>query len=821
MPRRAGRADATLGAVARLANLLQDLRQSRGLKQGELAAALRVQPSTLSEVERGRRVPSEGLCLAYEEFFVLPSGSLVRLRERAQNEEQLLLLLSGRARDTNPGSPELPGNLFVGRENDMSVALITLQGSHVLHVTGPPGVGKTRFGLEVAHRLEEAALVDEGAWIRFPETANAAVSPLSRVARLLVPDLLLELPTDTLAQLLQDRWWAVVLDDVDFALGDLAPVLDLIDAVPSCKWIITSRERLSAREASRVVALKPLDLLPEETINTTPERWRALPAVELFLDRAGYLSSVRSAEIAPDVLRGVARICCGVGGLPLALELAAARASILPLESIDELLDADALPDTPEPRVPARHRSLTDTIAWTYRALDGRLQAFLRNMAVFRGSTSFDAVVSVVAGGSVSGTAQHLTRLADLSLLEVEANEISPRVRLLPPIRAFLLGQFDLPGAIRDRHADWYTSILHEAATWYGAEQASYFTSLEGDQDNIRAALEWLHEGRQSAYVDVVLKAWRFWQVTGRYDEATVWLDKALALASSSEETCRVTVALGQINADRGFVDRALDYATVARDTAEQLDNPSLRIHPLVLFARCKFLKGQLKEALDVLEDALATTRLAECSADHDHDHEQHRSHVLLELASVEERLGSDSRANTYAEEGLAIARSRKDLRAIAAGLNLFASAALGREDYTEAGRLWDEAETHLRQIGDRLGLSTVLGNRAVLYRRRGETEDAVRLLEESIQVSREIGDVSGVAYGALNLGKIDLAEERLNSAMNNLARACELAEAMPDSYCAFEAALALSEAEERRGNGDAAVNYAQRARDKIGRAHV
>ena len=432
----------------------------------------------------------------------------------------------------------LPLTSFVGRAREIAAvgALLRRPGVRLVTLTGPGGVGKTRLAIRVA--AEVAAAFPDGVWfvalapVRDPALVAATVAQTLGVG---------ETPARTveegLREYLRERRALLVLDNLEHLLDAGPLIADLLSTCPDLAVLATSRAvlRVSGEHGAAVPPLPVAIAGPASGTNRPLDA----DAVRLFVERASAAHS-DFAVVEADAPT-IAAICEKLDGLPLAIELAAARVTSLSPAALLALVERRLALLTGGPRdQPARLRSMREAIAWSHDLLDPTEQVLFRRLAVFVGGFTLEAAEAVAGGRDVLDT---VTSLAANSLVRRDGwgngtpGEV-PRFVMLETVREFaleLLAASGDEGEVRGRHAEWCLRLAERTgASAFGApEQRARFDRLQADQDNVRAALAWPLDQGDAAGLRLAAAMGPFWYVRGPLGEARAWLDRAVALAAS------------------------------------------------------------------------------------------------------------------------------------------------------------------------------------------------------------------------------------------------------------------------------------------------
>lgn len=434
-----------------------------------------------------------------------------------------------------------PLTRFIGREGEVVALTTLLTTTRLLTLTGPGGCGKTRLALAVA--VAEATPPhdpSDGVWlVEFAALTDPALIPQAVAAVLGVHEEPQRPLFDTLTDALGPRSLLLLLDNCEHIVAPVATMVEtLLRACPHLRVLATSREalRVPGEVAWRVPSLS----LPEGADIRTSAQLAASEAAQLFADRVRLRQP--AFALTDENAAAVAAICRRLEGMPLALELAAARARVLSLAQLEARLD-DALRvlTVGERTAMPRHQTLRATLDWSYALLTEQERIVLQRLAVFAGGCDLTAAEAVCGDGGIA-PADVLTLLAQLvekSLVQMDERAGNARYRLLETVRQYAGEQLAASGKeeeVRSTHAAWYLAIAQKAEVGFdGPEQEVWLERLGPELDNVRAAMQWLLEtGRVGHGLRITTHLWRFWYTRDRVTEGRYWL---ISFLSRGRET--------------------------------------------------------------------------------------------------------------------------------------------------------------------------------------------------------------------------------------------------------------------------------------------
>jgi len=619
---------------------------------------------------------------------------------------------------------------LLGREREVTaIAGILLQTRmRLLTLIGAAGVGKTRLSLEVAQAVRSA--FDDG--VCFVELASL------RDPDLVVPTIartlgIREGGQQSIAQqvkaTLHAKHLLLLLDNFEHLLPAASEVEALLAACPSLKIVVTSRNalRLQAEYQFPVapLALPNLSRLPELEILARTA------SVALFVQRAQAIRP--DFQLASTNACIIAEICVWLDGLPLAIELAAARVSILsPQELLARLSSRLGLLTRGAWTLPERHRTLRKAIGWSYDLLQEEEQRRFRYLSVFVGGCTLKAVETIWATfGEDHGAGQVLDGVASLidkSLLQLTEHEgKEPRLVMLQTIREYAQeclqssGEADL---VHRAHADYYVTLMEEAERkLHTAEQMSWFRRLRSEMDNLRAVFRWSIETREVEVASRLSRAmWYYWITGGHVHEGWYWMEQILPMLKTAAVSARAK-ALFSAAAVAFYLGRYEQSATMAEECLalyRAVDDRAAVAETLTSLAYVAYMQEHYEKIQSYCDEGLALLRAL--------GDQWGIAHTLFILAAEAHARGESSRARALAEESLALLSASADrLGAIHPSI-LLAQLALDRGDSTTARRMYDHCLLTVREVDAKWYLAPCLQGLGAVVAAQGHLESAAQL---------------------------------------------------------------------------------------------
>jgi predicted ATPase/DNA-binding SARP family transcriptional activator len=575
----------------------------------------------------------------------------------------------------------VPASTLVGRRRELEEVTTTLRGpTRVLTLTGPGGSGKTRLAIEAANMLAEE-LADGAFFVALDAIRDPALILPTIAEAVAVRESGDKSLTESLAERLSGRQALLVIDNFE-QLAEAAPALsEILEAAPGLSFLVTSRSALRV-SGEQEYPLDPLDL--ED-------------AVALFVERAK--GADPRFSLTDENTAAVEEICGRLDGLPLAVELAAARTKLLPPDAMLALLDESLdLLSRGARDLPERHRALRQTVAWSYDLLGPDEKTLFAQLSVFGGGFTLESAVAV-CDASLDGVAT----LLDDSLLERDG----PRFKMLETIREYArerLAAEQEPDAVRRRHARHFLKLAESDPV---PEQAAWLARMDAERDNFREALAWSLDTREASLgLRLAAALWEFWWVRGYLAEGRGWLHEALTRGRSAAPELRARA----LHAAGSLATRQGDY-----EAAPALFEESLAIW-------------------EELDDAAGTAR------------------SLLSMGTVAAEQGDQEQAIELSERAAELYDESGDQRGHALAISNIGGIALERGEYAKAASLSEQAYGLFETLEDSEGMAFVLVNQGFAALSQDQHDRAIELLRQALRrlAELEFRDVIGYCFEGL-----------------------------------------------------------------------
>lgn len=808
--------------------LMLTLRSAMGLTQAGLAQALEVSRRSVADWEAGVKYPKAAhlkqfiaLAVTQQAFQAGHETDEIQALWKAARQKELLndawlsdLLSQASGTRARPdGKQKLISNLpfqpttFVGRSSELAAIarLLANPACRMLTLQGPGGIGKTRLALAIA--ASEAATFPDG--VAFVPLAS--ISKPSQIVSAIGEALRLSFggqadPTAHLLTELRERHTLLVLDNFEHLLegADLVPAL--LAHAPQLKVVVTSRERLNlqAEWLFNVDGLgfphqQPHAPAASQSLATLTE----YSAVALFIQRARQVQP--ALRLDEETLTTIVQICQHVAGMPLAIELAAVSARILPVAEIEQQIRAnlDVLATTLRD-VATRHRSMRAVFDHSWNLLSEDERALFSRLAVFPSGWTTEAA-AVVAGATIELLGalvdKSLVRSSSVALAGVTADAPTgapePRFMMLEPIRGYALEQLVARGEeaiVRHAHANYYLALAEAAAAeWSTPTKEAAIAQQSREHNNMRAALQWACDTNHGAVgLQLTLVLWRFWRSYGYNSEGRAWLAQLLSMDEQPADAAALATRERALHAAAWLASDQHDFANATqlfeqslalrRDRGETTGETNLA-DLLRNAARQARAEGHYEQAAALLEDVLARHRAVGDSATVGNTRLalslDELGQVLRELGTVVREQGDFVRGAMLLEEALTLHRAVGDRASAAFSLIGLGDVARDRGDSAGVRAHCELSLVILRELGMQWALGFALNNLALAAYFDHDLANALILIDESVALFRAISADTCLAEVLITLGTIRWAQGHAAAAYDALTEALQFAQAV------------------------------------------
>jgi non-specific serine/threonine protein kinase len=663
---------------------------------------------------------------------------------------------------------------FIGREQEIDDVARLLSDARLLTLTGPGGCGKTRLAVAVATQVEHK-YEDGAVWVDLASIADGSLVSQTVAKAVYVKEQPGQSVDETLVDSLRLKQILLILDNCEHLIADCARLVSsLLSACPDMHILTTSREPLALAGES-LYPISPLSLPPAEmVVGRGPKAMRApdtheslveYEAVALFIDRAAAI--VPGYSLAPENGRAIADICIRLDGMPLAVELAAARVNVLTAEQIAARLDTrfTLLRSDERVVVDRRHQTLRTAIDWSYDLLAQLEQLMLQRLSVFAGGCSLDAAEIVCAGDGIERE-QVLDLLASLvnkSLVTaVTLHRNEARYSLLQTIRHY--GQEKLEGAeewvgLKDRHLRCYLELAEQIESRLkGEDQQLWLNRLADEYDNIRATLSWsLRSGQIEQGMRIANALYQYWTVRDFAEEGLDWLEQLLAQADENVPAVVRATALAyavNIAAFRGNHLAMESFGQEAAAFAVSIGNQNEEAL-MWIFAAQSFsarMRGDHEAALDFGMREIELIRRFK---------DNYQLGMSLTIYSfMAMSLRKYDEAHTMLDEGLPLLRQAGNPYRLAMALNFSGDLARCEQDYEAAQTAYEESIALLRELESVRDLASALHNLGHACVHLGDAGRATTLFKESMALHQEQGNRPGMTECLLGFAALAVVSD-------------------------------------------------------------
>lgn len=657
--------------------------------------------------------------------------------------------------DLRPNNLPAQVTPFIGREKEIAAItqLLVRDDVRLLTLVGPGGTGKTRLALQTAadmtDEFEDGVFFVALAPITDPQLFAVAVAQAIGIHEDAGQSLLAGLKL-----YLREKQVLLVLDNFEQILDAAPLVSEILAAAPRVKILVTSREVLRVY-GEHDFSVPPL-VVPDPAHLPSLERLTQYEAVRLFIDRARSVKAgfMITNENAP----AVAELCNRLDGLPLAIELAAARIKLLPPQAmLARLTNRLQLLTGGARDLPARQQTLRGAITWSYDLLNEGEKILFQRLAIFVGGCTIEAAEQVcqVSGDLPVDILDGVESLVDKSLIrqDEDTSQVSePRFMMLETIHEFGLERLEASGTapeLRRRHSEYYRTLAAEAEpALLGDDHISWLDRLEAEYGNLRAALEWTQPAEARLQFAAAL-IW-FWYLRGYWREGRRWLEEALAQsAANTPDRAKALFGAGGFAWFMGDLPAARSHLEESVALWRTLGDTGGLAYPLAILGLMALFQSNPVQARAHLEESVTNLRAA--------GDRWGLAFALANLGRLAQYEGDYTQATTHLEESLALFRAIGHRWGIAFALDNLGNVTIARGEYVQAAALLQESVPLLRKMKEKLGLAISLNNLGRVTEQQGDFAQALALYQESLALRKEQSNKQGIAIVLNDLGNLAL----------------------------------------------------------------
>jgi predicted ATPase len=644
---------------------------------------------------------------------------------------------------------------FIGREQQLASVCSQLKKPSVrlVTLTGPGGVGKTRLALRAASSLLDS--FPDGAWlVELAPLSDSSLIAGSIASAIGIREEMNQSLLQTLVDYFRDRCLLLVMDNAEHMIQEAAEITEkFLRSSPGLHIIATSREPFGIA-GELVYSIPPLSL-PDPGKELTLDRFTQFEAVHLFVDRA---AAVRVNFTLTEKNRAaVAQICTRLDGIPLAIELAAARVRAMSVEEIATRLDERFNLLVGSRTAAPRQQTLRALFDWSFTLLSEGERILLRRLSIFPGSWNLPAAEEICLGGGIekSSVLNLLTGLIDKSLVSTEEADCERRYHFLQTIRDYSqerLAESDEYVELSRRHAEYFANLTDRFINRANsAQQDQWLARLETEHDNLTRALEWLNqdENPPECLLRMAISLGDFWEIRGHINEGRAWIERALAknIQAPPDLRARGLHTAGNLATRQGDFaqSRAMHEGSLAL-FIDLNDQPGIA-YELDSLGEVAHALGDLERAVDLCNESLAIR--------YEISDKEGIAQTIGHLGIMAREQGRYQFAKDMLEEGLDLCRELENPLLTAQALKDLGLVAFYRNQYGRAKNLLEESVGLFRDLNDRAGISDALQNLGSVAKDLGEFQLAKKYYNDCLEIAHVLGDRRGLAQANTSLAEV------------------------------------------------------------------
>lgn len=698
----------------------------------------------------------------------LPEGIRLRdlgeydLKDLRRSEHIYQLIIPGLPKDFPPlkVNQTLHNNLplaltsFIGRQMEITQVKQFLTSTRLLTITGSGGAGKTRLALRVGTDLVEH-FPDGVWWVDLVSLTNPALVPQFIANTLTIHEEVGRPLVQTLLDNLRTKNLLLILDNCEHLLEEIPHLSEkLLRGAPHLRILATSREPLGLT-GETIWCIPPLTS-PDPLEPIDLDKLVTFESVTLFVARAAAVKP--GFTLTPQNVLPITEICTRLEGIPLAIELAAARVKVLSASEIAaRLVDCFHLLGDEGRTTLTRQQTLRAVMDWSYNLLAEKERLLFQRLSVFAGGWSLSSAESICAGGLLQPAEilNLLAHLVDKSLVVAEHHSGSERYRFLETIRQYArerLRNNDEEEPFAHKHAEHFLDLVEQSyADLWGPKQEDRLLLLEREHDNLRAALDWMvgDPNRGEMLLRMAATIWRFWQIHGNITEGRTWLEHALATNQDAPAQLRANAlrGAGKFAHQQGDYQQAMTLHTQGLNLFREIGDKVGIARQLNALGEIAQIQGDYSQAANLHTESLALH--------YENGDREGIAASLEQLGIIARDHGQYHSARELLEESLKLNRERGDRLHTALSLNNLGVVAHFLCEYKHAISLYEQAVAISRQLKDRTGIANTLQNLAVVTKDQGDFTRSANLYHECLELRESFGDKRGIARATAGLAEV------------------------------------------------------------------
>ena len=692
--------------------------------------------------------------------------------------------------DARPNNIPIQLTSFIGRENEIRDIKSILKSSKLLTLAGAGGTGKTRLSLQVGADMiddfENGVFITELANVTDPFLITETVLDSLKVKT--DPG---TYPDEKLESFLEKKEMLLILDNCEHLISRCSELADkLLKKCSRLKIIATSREVLKCQgeHVYRVPSLSS----PDPSLSESPEKLTRYASVRLFIERA--LSVNQNFRVNNDNLPALSEICFRLDGIPLAIELAAARTKTMSVEKINERLDNcfNLLVGGNRTSLP-RQQTLKALIGWSYDLLSEKEKVLWSRLSVFKGGWKLESAEEICSDELLlkEEVMVVLSQLVEKSIIVYDHS--LERYSILETIKQFGEGKLNEAGETEklfSRHLDFFILLAKDHSNVFsGKEAPDWLKMADAEHSNFISAIEWSSKNGKAEKAAVLSEEINmFWEIRGHYFEGIRIMESLFEVTSgiNPESLSNMYLNTGHLYRAQGNYENAMKYFDKCIAIKRDLKNDRGIILVLQSLANVEAGYGNFSRAQKLFEESLEISLRI--------DFESGIAFALNNLGNIELIRGNIQKAEKLISESLAINRSSGNKHRIAFSLDSIGNVMTEKGSLEEAQKYLEESLELTREVGDKSGITYALTNLSSIAFRRGNIEQAQNYTEESLKMRIELGDKNGIAYSLFNLGEIYYRRKKYDKAREYHSESLSLRLEIHDKHGIAVSMLSFSE---------------------------